>query len=560
MGKGRSIVVSQWPLDDSAPALKSPSLPSEQRSAEVKSTADIEDINDPGYYPTSLTEPRNKAAPIRQQSKRSTLTKPGASGSANAKAAQSFGSTTPGLFAVKVADIRSEAWTYIKPFVNLRWLALFQNKHERSAFLQIITLPKRNEVDKAWVEGIRKSHPKGFRSLISLVFHVVGVMATCSRCKRRSMERMRICMILPPEAKDMRELQEAVGSQCVNCFLFPGAHPCEFATSGFTSINTSTRVKQTPIPTPLPARVPKSASRPSSYIATGLLKPTPSQPILYSPIPVPVLPLSPQTSQAQAPQAHSPADGSDGGPVRRSGLRSAREPDVEIYSHGDSVEDSGDLTLGLVYSDDVTSNDEPVSAKAKTVASTSVSGTPPRSSTVVSKAFTLFGEITQLPAHEQDKVYGKIAAMLEVSSGALTTTRTAAPGKTQGSVSYQYQGPAADGWEIAPGRLTSGGEPVAFSTSSLRRKAVSLGSAQYITPTEKVLNKHIRALDHLKIKPEADWDCKFSVTKGMVKVKMGDVEANIGYGGVLLVKHECIVTNAWHDESHIQVWWKQVDE
>lgn len=87
-----------------------------------------------------------------------------------------------------------------------------------------------------------------------------------------------------------------------------------------------------------------------------------------------------------------------------------------------------------------------------------------------------------------------------------------------------------------------------------------MNSAQYIAPAEKVLNKHITALEHLRIRPEADWECKFSVTKGLVKVKMGGEEARIGYGGVWLVKRECIVTNILHDESHIQVWWKQVDE
>lgn len=371
------------------------------------------------------------------------------------------------------------------------------------------------------------------------------------------MERKRNCMILPPEAKDMRELQEIIGSKCVNCFFFPGNHRCDFATSKLPTVDVSTGVKQTYTPAldSLPARVAKSASRPESHIAKGLSMPTPTQSISHSPIPVPVLPLRPQLAQA-----HGPAEQSNGGPVRRSVLRSARESEVRIDDHGDSVPENDDLTSGTLYTDDVNSNEELASAGATTVASGLASGAPPRSSALVSKAFTLFGEITQLPAHEQDKVYDKLAAMLGVASGAPTTTRTAAPGKTQGSVAHQYHGPAADGWEIAPGRLTSGGEPVAFSTSSLRRKAVSSSSAQYVTPTEKVLNKHIIALDHLKIKPEIDWDCKFSVTKGMVKVKMGDVEANIGYGGVLLVKHECIVTNAWHDESHIQVWWKQVDE
>lgn len=549
--------MSQRPLGDSAPAPDPPSLPSKASQTSRRRSAEVEDINEAEYDPARVTEPRHKAPSIRQPSERGTLTKPTARGPANAKATWSFGSTAPELFTVEAADIKSDVWTEIRPFVHIRWLSSFQNKHERSAFLQAITLPKRNKVDKAWVEGTYKSHQKNTKSLISLVFHVVGVRAACSGCERRSMERKRNCMILPPEAKDMQELQEVIGLQCVNCFFFPCTHLCEFATSGFSSVDLLTGVKQTsnPAPTSLPTRVAKSASRPTPHSAKDLSMPTPPQSMSHSPIPVPVLPLRPQASQA-----YGPVEGSNDGPVRRSGLRSVGLSEVKINNHSDSIENNDDLTSGPVYTDDVKSNDEPVSAGSNTVASGLASAAPSRSSAVVSKAFMLFGEITQLPDHEQDKVYDKIVAMLGVASGAPTSTRTAAPGKTQGSVSHQYYGPAADGWEIAPGRLTSGGEPVAFSTSSLRRKAVTSSSAQYVTPTEKVLNKHIMALEHLKIKPEIDWDCKFSVTQGMVKVKMEDVEANVGYGGVLLVKHECIVTNAWHDESHIQVWWKQVDE
>lgn len=557
------MVVSQSPLDSNAPPLKSPSLPilqkrpDQRKPSKIDRVEAIQDINDAEYNPARLTEPRNRAPPNRHKSERSTMTGPSVSGPVDARAARSFGNTPLEPFAVDAADIESEVWTYIKPFVGKRWLASFQSEHERSAFLEAMTLPKRNEMDKAWLEGNQKSHQKSFRALISIVIYVVGVRATCNGCEKRSMVRKRNCMVLPPEAKDMRELQKAVRSQCVNCFFFPTAHPCEFTTAGISSIGTSNGVKQTPIqvPTPPPTLATMLASRPS------LSRPALSQPISKSPVPVPVLPLRPQAAQTKDSQAQFPAEESDGGAIRRLRLRSAGEPDAEIDSHGDSIGDGGGLNSNHAYSDDVISNDEPASASATTTASSSMSGAPPVASAVVSRAFTLFGEITQLPAHQQSEVYEKMAAMLEVASGARTTTRAAAPGQNQGNISHPSYISVADGWEIAPGRLISGGEPVAFSTSSLRRKTVGMNSAQYITPTEKVLNKHIAALDHVRIKPEADWECKFSVTKGLVKVKMGvNVDAKIGYGGIWLVKHECILTNVLHDESHIQVWWKHVDE
>lgn len=538
-----------------------PGLPSLPNTSRWTKFADA--IGDSPYTSVGSTKPEKGAPPSRHEPKSITLTESSASGPSKAKTVQLANNIPRETFSVEAAGLNSDVWNYIKPFIKQRWLASFQNELQRSAFLQAISLPKRNDIDKTWLDTVLKAHQKAFKTLFSIALHVIGVKGECCTiCQWRAIDRRRNCVILPQEAEDMRDLREALGTRCVNCFFFPTMKPCKFAKSGNPIANASAVVK--PIPASIPAPPPHHAIKPAKPPAKPLpVEPPVAQPVSQSAVPLPVLPGQsqvphPQISQPQVSNDRLPTARSGEESVRRSGRIFAREPDAIKDSHG--LDTQGDGDASLAQSSDAASNDEPASTTSTAVASSSASAAPLPSKALVGKAFRLFSEISELPAHEQNVVYDKVAMMWEIAKGAPIATGSAASGNGQGDIRLRQQIPAADGWEIAPGRLASGGEAVAFSTSFLRRETVGLISAQYVTASEKILNKHIAALDHLRLEPVAGWDCKFTVMKGLIQVRVGDVEAKLGQGGVLLVKNECLVTNITHDESQIQVWWKKVVE
>ncbi|KKY32434.1 hypothetical protein UCDDA912_g07596 [Diaporthe ampelina] len=151
-----------------------------------------------------------------------------------------------------------------------------------------------------------------------------------------------------------------------------------------------------------------------------------------------------------------------------------------------------------------------------------------------------------------------MAGMLQMGTSA-TTNASGIPSISP-SLPPIHSAAAAEEWEIAPGRLTMDDKYLAFSTSFLSREIVSAKAAQQLSPTQRVLNKSIAALNQLSVGQEEGWDCTCSVIRGVLKMRVGDVEARIGQGGVIIVEKECIITNVSHKEARIQVWWKKADD
>ncbi|KAL1847230.1 hypothetical protein Daus18300_014024 [Diaporthe australafricana] len=478
--------------------------------------------------------------------------------------------TSATSFELNVAMTESDVWAYVASLVPKTYTACLQDNLEIKAFIQAISLPQRHTVDKEWLEGTLKSHQKRYRSLMSVVVQVVGVKAQCKPCESKVPERKRNCKILPPEAEGMQELQEVCGSQCANCYFFQASAPCEFPTS-------STMMKQTPVPVPPPSvmrpppkverlapppasRAPPASTRSqppsySSYKATLADKP-----ISESPVPIPVLGAKGPDPQLQALHTSDV----DSEKAEAASLRRSRRILKQDSGSGSNVvDDDSDpfesLSASSAASDAMPSENALMSTasgtKPSTVATPMVSTDEVSSAQLVGKAFSLFSEIGQLPPEEQATLWQnmqQMAGMLQTGMGAVPK----APSAYSSSASLPpVPSAAADEWEIAPGKLTVDDRRLAFSTSFLSRESVSLKAAQQLSMTQRVLNKSIKALHQLILVPEKGWDCTVSVVKGLLKMKVGDVEARIGQGGVVVVERECIITNVLHKEAVIQVWW-----
>lgn len=377
----------------------------------------------------------------------------------------------------------------------------------------------------------------------------------------------------------MRELQEVCGSQCVNCYFFHATRPCEFPASS------AAMTKQTPVPVPTPPFMrpilhversldPPPFARPlpaagpqaptySSYKATKGEKP-----ILQSPVPIPLFATQGPNNQSQYSR---PSDVSSVKP-RTEPLRRSRRvimTDVQ-FAGSDSDGESNKRDESVPYS--ATSNaalSETALApdgfmpggpgtKESTAATSNLSFGETSSSELVARAFSLFGDISRLPAEEQAALWNQMQQMAGILQ---TGTATRSP-TTMSTSPYPPAGlsPAAEEWEIAPGRLTADDKHLMFSTSFLSREVVSLKAAQQLSPTQRVLNKSILALNQLSVPQEEGWDCQCSVIRGVLKVKVGDVGAKIGQGGVIIVGKDCSITNVSHKEARIQLWWRKADD
>lgn len=491
-------------------------------------------------------------------------------------------STSPNHSDLDRAMADSKVWTYVAPFVPPTWTTTITDDLERSAFIQAISLPLRNKMDMDWLAGTKKSHQRIYRALMSIVFQAIGVEACCKPCESKILERRRNCKVLPPEAEGMRELQEVYGSQCVNCYFFHAAKPCEFPSS-------STTTKETPIPVPTPpvmrpipnversldpssvARPPPAVTRPhaptySSYKATKADKF-----VSESPVPIP-------SFARQVPNQHGRSTQTSGvsaeippSDVMLKVLRSGRVTKTDDqYGGGSSFKGSDNTDEAESHSaasnagaseatlaSSGTTSGGP-SIKESTAAASSVSSAEVSSSQLAGRAFSLFGDMSRLPVDEQAALWNQMQQMAGILQTGVVTktsiTKSTPPNLPSGLLA------AAAEWEIAPGRLIVDDKHLAFSTSFLSREVVSLKAAQQLSPTQRVLNKSIAALNQLSVRREEGWDCTCSVIRGMLKMKAGDVEARIGQGGVIVVEKECIITNISHKEARIQVWWKKVDD
>lgn len=193
-----------------------------------------------------------------------------------------------------------------------------------------------------------------------------------------------------------------------------------------------------------------------------------------------------------------------------------------------------------------------------TAATSNVSSDEISTSQLAGRAFSLFGDMSRLPVEEQAILWNQIQQMAGIlQTGAVT--RTSVTKNTSPNLPTGPPGAAAE-WEIAPGKLIVDDKHLALSTSFLSRDIVSLKAAHQVSPTQRVLNKSIVALNQLSVSQEEGWDCTCSVIRGVLKMRVGDVEARIGQGGVIVIEKECIITNISHKEARIQVWWKKVDD
>lgn len=471
----------------------------------------------------------------------------------------------------------SKVWAHVAPLVPQTWTASITDGPETSAFIQAISLPLRSKMDMAWLTGIKNSHQRAYRAVMSVVFHVIGVEAHCKPCESRILEKRRNCKVLPPEAAGMRELQEVCGSQCVNCYFFHATRPCEFTAESATTI------KQTPVPVPTPllmrpmshversfdppppAHLP-AATRPyaptySSYKATKGEKP-----ISQSPVPIPSLANRGPNNQSQSSRT---SDESSVKPQTENVRRSRRVTVTNFQAAGSNSGGESDNRDGSVQQSAASSATPSEAAlapggfvsggsstKESTAATSNLSSGDTSSSQLVARAFRLFGDISRLPVEEQAALWNQMQQMAGIlQTGAATRSST-----TMSTSPHPPAGPpaAADEWEIAPGRLIADDKHLMFSTSFLSREVVSVKAAQRLSPTQRVLNKSIAALDQLIVGQEEGWDCQCSVIRGMLKVKVGDVGARIGQGGVIVVEKECVITNVSHKEARIQMWWTKV--
>lgn len=407
---------------------------------------------------------------------------------------------------------------------------------------------------------------------MSTVVQVVGVKARCKPCESRAPERKRNCKVLPPEAEGMQELQEICGSQCANCYFFHASMPCEFPTS-------STMMKQTPVPIPPPSvmRPPPKNERlappPASRAPPASIRSQPpsyssykatiaDKPISESPVPIPVLGgKEPNPSLQASSTSDVYSEQGEAASLRRSRRILTKDSesssnvvsdtydsdDFQSHSAASAASNAGPSKTALMSNASGT--------KASTVATPMVPFGDVSSAQLVGKAFGLFSEIGQLPPEWQATLWQDMQQM----AGMLQTGTGPVPGAPRAYSSSASLPPvpsaAADEWEIAPGRLTAGDRQLAFSTSFLSRESVSLKAAQQLSATQRVLNKSIKALNQLNLGPEKGWICTLSVIKGLLKMKVGDVQARIGQGGVIVVEEECIITNVLHKEAVVQVWW-----
>lgn len=480
------------------------------------------------------------------------------------------------------AMIESKVWAYVAPLVPQTWAASITDGLETSAFIQAISLPLRNKMDMEWLAGTKNSHQRIYRALMSVIFLAIGVEARCKPCESKIPERQRNCKVLPPEAEGMWELQEVYGSQCVNCYFFQASKPCEFPTSSVTT-------KQTPIPVPTPpstrpmpnverssdpppAARPPAANRPpipsySSYKAT-----TAEKPISESPVPIPLFANRGPNRQIQLSQRSDVSAKISDARISREVRRSGRVAKADDQSGGSSSNKGSDNTDEAESHSAVlvTSNAGPSeaalisnglsssvpSSKESTAVASSLPSGEISGSQLAGRAFSLFGDMSRLPAEEQAALWNQMQQM----AGMLQTGLATSTSMTKSTSPNLLPDPSAADWEIAPGRLIVDDKHLAFSTSFLSRESISVKAAQRLSPTQRVLNKSIAALHQLSVRPEDDWDCTCSVIRGVLKVKVGDLRENIGQGGVLIIERECIITNISHKEARIQMWWKRTED
>lgn len=569
-----SLIVSQKPR---SPSVSTNDPPTVHQATKRHSFVGTAAMTSATPRPARLSV--SQAATVKGASKESpSLRLDGSSSSGNDE--QDNFSTNPSELERVMAQ--SKVWACIAPLVPQNWTACITDGPETRAFIQAISLPLRSELDTQWLRGIKNSHQRAYRALMSVILQVIGVDAHCKPCESRVLEKRRNCKVLPPGAAGMREIQEVYGSQCVNCYFFHATRPCEFPALSAT-------MKETPIPIPIlpflrpianversldpPAaeRPPPASSRPQAPTYSLYKASKGEKPISQSPVPIPSFATREANDQSQS--SHT-ADISLGTSQTELIHQSRHGIMTDFQSSGrnsDGLSENADEAV-LFSTVSVASNTGPSEAaltpsglmssgqstKESTVATSHMSSDEDSRSQLVARAFSLFGDISRLPVEEQASLWNQIQQM----AGILETGAAASPSSTMSTSLSLPHGPSAiaDDWEVAPGRIIANDKYQMLSTSFLSRESVTLKAAQQVSLTQWVLNKSIAALNQLSVGQEEGWECQCSVIRGVLKVKIGDIRTRIGQGGLIIVDKECIITNVSHKEARIQVWWKKTED
>lgn len=473
---------------------------------------------------------------------------------------------------LELAMATSDTWRILQSLVsklggNKAWLASHKGADdlERRALAQLISLPPRNQIDREWLDGIRRSNQQRLKQTICILIAIVGFRGPCQACQKRAAEKRRHCAALPPQAKDMDELQQLVGNTCSECYHFPTKGDCGFPSRTLLGTQTS----QVLVSKPAQSTNAQAAQTTENDFA--LIKPL-AQPVLGDTViptwpiskthipqanllPVPAIPLQePHRHQAASRQGRS----RDNDVARGVGdeANSTRLRDIpNMAGHHQSINitalsaDDGANSRGSFSVPKDSKNNQARMNSAST-------GLRISSADWLSKALGLLTEVSQLPTEKQSGVFTKIIEMVEVIRRPTMNLDV--------DCSAHISSLTAEEWEIAPGRLTvsapsTGRESrIAFSTSYLRREVIDVDVATDIACGRKVVNRYIPALQQIVVdKFDARWDCDLTVLEGYIQVKVGRMEAKIGQGGIFVISQDetCFITNITHRECPIQIRW-----
>lgn len=119
------------------------------------------------------------------------------------------------------AQEQSQVWNYIKDKLEFANFTCKSEREER-AMLEILRLPKQNELDDKPLRGTDR-HKRRYCVIMGSILQVVGVKGYCDACKPHCriywQHRQKTCIGLPPSATgpEYRNLIEFVEGRCSNC-------------------------------------------------------------------------------------------------------------------------------------------------------------------------------------------------------------------------------------------------------------------------------------------------------------------------------------------------------
>lgn len=119
------------------------------------------------------------------------------------------------------AQEQSEVWNYIKDKLeNVNFT--FKSEREQEALLEILQLPKHNDLDDKPMRATDK-HQRRYNVIMGSILQVVGVKGYCNACgspgRKNCEHRRKTCIGLPPTATGpkYKDLVNFVAGRCSNC-------------------------------------------------------------------------------------------------------------------------------------------------------------------------------------------------------------------------------------------------------------------------------------------------------------------------------------------------------